>query len=307
MAEGGREVGLRSLIATPLLVADGLAALGTWEHQLERMVAFARDHEADPLVEGVIGPHAAYSVPEELLREAGRLAAAEGLLLHIHVAEQQHEADAIRDRTGLSVPRYLERLGVLEARVLAAHGVWLDDDDIGVLADHGVGVAHCPSSNGKHASGMAPVVPLRQAGVSVAIATDGPASHDRLDLFEEMRTAIRLARLRGRDASALGVRDALRMVTREAADAIGRNDLGAIEVGRPADLVHLDLDPIALSPIVEVEDLLTHLVWSGSPALVRDVWIEGRPVVRDGRVITVDVEAVAAEVTVRARRLAVGA
>jgi 5-methylthioadenosine/S-adenosylhomocysteine deaminase len=307
MAEGGREVGLRSLIAPPLLVADGLAALGTWEHQLERMVAFARDHEADPLVEGVIGPHAAYSVPEEPLREAGRLAAAEGLLLHIHVAEQQHEADAIRDRTGLSVPRYLERLGVLEARVLAAHGVWLDDDDIGVLADHGVGVAHCPSSNGKHASGMAPVVPLRQAGVSVAIATDGPASHDRLDLFEEMRTAIRLARLRGRDANALGVRDALRMVTREAADAIGRNDLGAIEVGRRADLVHLDLDPIALSPIVEVEDLLTHLVWSGSPALVRDVWIEGRPVVRDGRVITVDVEAVAAEVTVRARRLAVGA
>jgi 5-methylthioadenosine/S-adenosylhomocysteine deaminase len=307
MAEGAREAGLRCLIAPPLIVAEGLDSLGTWQEQLERMVAFARDNRDDPLIDGVIGPHAAYTVPEEPLREAGRIAAEESLLLHLHVAEQEHEGAGILEEHGVSVPRYLERLGVLEARIVAAHGVWLTDDDIALFAEHRVGVAHCPLSNGKHASGIAPVVDMRAAGIPVAIATDGPASHDRLDLFEEMRTAIRLARLRSGDAAILGPRDALAMVTREAAAAIGRDDLGAIEAGRRADLVLVDLDPTVLSPVVEPEDLLTHLVWSGTPTLVRHVWVEGRQVVEDGAVTTVDAGALAADVTERARRLASGA
>ncbi len=302
MADAAREVGLRALVAPPLLVSEGLDALGTWEQQLEAAVAFAAAHRDDPLIDGVIGPHAAYTVPEVPLREAGRIAAAEGLLLHLHVAEGEHEGDRIRARHGVSVPRYLEQLGVLEARVVAAHGVWLDDDDIGVFARHGVAVAHCPVSNGKHASGLAPVTALRAAGVPVAIATDGPASHDRLDVFAEMRAAIHLARLRERDASVLGPVDALRMVTSEAARAIGRDDLGAIAVGRRADLVLVDTR--RLRPVVEPRDLLTHLVWSGTPESVRAVWVEGRQVVADGEVTTIDVQRAAAEVTARARRLA---
>lgn len=302
MAAAVREVGLRCLVAPPLLISDGLGAMGTWEQQLEAAVAFAEANRDDPLIDGVIGPHAAYTVPEVPLREAGRIAASEGLLLHLHVAEGEHEGDGIREQYGVSVPRYLEQLGVLEARVVAAHGVWLDDDDIGVFARHGVAVAHCPSSNGKHASGLAPVTALRAAGVPVAIATDGPASHDRLDVFAEMRAAIHLARLRERDASVLGPVDALRMVTSEAARAIGRDDLGAIEVGRRADLVLVDSD--RLRPVVEPRDLLTHLVWSGTPESVRAVWVEGRRVVTDGEVTTIDVGRAAAEVTDRALRLA---
>lgn len=302
MAAAAREAGLRCLVASPLLVSEGPNVLGTWERQLETAAAFAAEHRDDPLIQGVIGPHAAYTVPEAPMREAGRIAAVEGLLLHLHVAEGEHEGDAIRGRFGVSVPRYLERLGVLEARVLAAHGVWLDDDDIAIFAEHDVAVAHCPNSNGKHASGLAPVMALRAAGVPVAIATDGPASHDRLDVFAEMRAAIRMARLRERDASVLGPVQAIRMVTTEAARAIGRDDLGAIEVGRRADLVLVDTDP--LRPVVERQDLLTHLVWSGSPALVRSVWVEGRQVVVDGEVTTVDVHRAAAEVTSRAARIA---
>lgn len=304
MAEGARTAGLRSLIAPPLLVAEGMEELGSWEAQLEQMVDFARANQDDPLIDGVIGPHSAYAVPEVPLREAGRVAAAEGLLLHLHVAEQEHEGQPILEEHGVSVPRFLEQLGVFDARVLAAHGVWLSEQDIAILAEHDVGVAHCPLSNGKHASGLAPVSELRQAGIPVAVATDGPASHDRLDLFEEMRTAIRLARLRAQDAAALGPRDALRMVTREAAAALGRDDLGAIEAGRRADLVLVDIDPVALSPVVEDEDVLTHLVWSGTPSLVRHVWVDGRQVVQEGEVASVDVPAVAAEVTQRARRIA---
>lgn len=302
MAAAAREIGLRCLIAPPLLVSEGLGVLGTWEQQLEATVAFASAHRDDALIDGVIGPHAAYTVPEVPLREAGRIAAAESLLLHLHVAEGEHEGDAIRAEHGLSVPHYLERLGVLEARVVAAHGVWLDDDDIAVFAEHGVAVAHCPVSNGKHASGLAPVTALRAAGVTVAIATDGPASHDRLDVFAEMRAAIRLARLRERDASVLGPAEALRMVTCEAARAVGRDDLGVLEAGRRADLVLIDTD--GFGPVVEREDLRTHLVWSGAPQHVRAVWVEGRQVVADGSVTTIDVREAAAEVADRAKRLA---
>lgn len=306
MIDAVRTAGLRSVITPPVLITDDLSGLGTWEQQLERAVDLARTLADDPLLEIGLGPHSAYAVPEAPLREVGRLAVAEDLLVHIHVAEGRHEGDGIRDQHGVSVPRYLADLGLLEARVLAAHGVWLDDEDIGVLAGARAAVAHCPTSNGKHASGIARVTDLRAAGIAVAIATDGPASHDRLDLFEEMRTAIRLARLRGGDANALGPRDALRMVTREAAEAIGRSDLGAIEAGRRADLVLVRTDGPALTPVVEEpDDLLTHLVWSGAPELVERVWVGGREVVRGGVVQTVDVDEAVAEVTARARRLAV--
>lgn len=304
MAAGARDAGLRCLVAPPLLVTDDLGALGAWERQFDAAAQFARAHRDDDLIEGVIGPHSAYMVAEGPLREAGRLAAAEDLLLHIHVAEGEHEGDAIRDEHGLSVPAYLEELGVLDARVLAAHGVWLTADDIAILARYRVGVAHCPASNGKHASGIAPVTDMRAAGIPVGIATDGPASHDRLDPFEEMRLAIRLARLRGRDASAFGTRDALRMVTCEAARAIGRPDLGVIEVGGRGDLVHVRGTGGELGPVVEREDLLTHLVWGGSPALVDAVWVGGQQVVSDGTTTHVDLDRAAAEVTTRARRIA---
>lgn len=304
VAAGARAVGLRCLVASPILVTEGLDALGPWQEQLDEVAAFADAHRDDDLVDGVVGPHAAYTVPEAALREIGRLAVDRDLLVTIHVAETEHEGDRILEQHGVTVPAYLDRLGVLEARVLAAHGVWLTDDDVALFAERRVGVAHCPASNAKHASGIAPVVELRAAGVPVGIATDGPVSHDRLDPFEEMRTAIRLARLRAGDAATLGPRDVLRMVTREAAAALGRDDLGAIEAGRRADLVLVRVDPTVLSPVVACEDLLTHLVWSGTPALVDRVWVGGREVVRDGVVTTIDVEDVAADVTRRARRLA---
>ncbi|MTV24819.1 amidohydrolase [Nitriliruptoraceae bacterium ZYF776] len=296
------EVGLRTVVLAAVLVDDALAHLGTWEHQLAAATRLAAAHRDDPLTEIGVGPHAAYTVPPEALRGIGEVARAEGLLVHTHVAEGRHEGDVITAEHGVSVPRYLDDLGVLDGRALLAHGVWLDDADVALLAARGTGVAHCPASNAKHASGLAPVRALRAAGVPVAIATDGPASHDRLDLFEEMRTAIRQARLREGDAQALGARDALRMVTREAADALGREDLGALEVGRRADLQHLRLDEVA--PIVAPGDVPAQLVWSGGPHLVDRVWVGGREVVRDGRVTTVDVAEARAEVTTRARRLA---
>lgn len=303
LTRAGREVGLRTVVTPPVLVAPGLEHHGSWQQQLQHALELADTFRDDPLVDVGLGPHSAYAVPTEPLVATIDTAVAHGLLLHLHVAEGEHEADAITAEHGVSVPRYLERLGALGTRLLVAHGVWLTDDDIALLAAHHTGVAHCPASNGRHASGLAPVRALRAAGVPVGIATDGPASHDRLDAFEEARTAIRLARLRERDASALGPHEALRMLTREAAAALGRADLGALEAGRHADLVHLELGP-DLGPILDPTQLVTHVVFSGSPAAVRDVWVGGQPVLVDHRLVTVDLAAARAEVTARAHRLA---
>lgn len=305
VAAGAVAAGLRCIVAPPILVVEGLEdVMGSWQDQLDAALAFADRHRGSALVEGAIGPHAPYSVPAETLRAVGAAAAEHELLLHIHLAEQRDEDAAIRTEHGVSATRLLDNLGVLEARTVAAHGVWLDPDDIALLAARGAGVAHCPCSNGKHASGVAPITDLRAAGVPVGIATDGPASHDRLDIFEELRTALRLARIRAGDASALTARDALAMVTREAARVLGRDDLGVLAVGRRADLVHLDTAHPDLAPVAEREDLRTNLVWSGSPRLVRDVWVEGVQVVRDGEHVEQDAVALAAEVTARARRIA---
>ncbi len=303
LARAGREVGLRTVVTPPVLVAPGLEHHGSWQQQLERALELADLFRDDPLVDVGLGPHSAYAVPTEPLVATIDAAVAHGLLLHVHVAEGEHEGDVITAEHGLSVPRYLERLGALGTQLLAAHGVWLTDDDIALLAAHQTGVAHCPASNAKHASGLAPVRALRAAGVPVGIATDGPASHDRLDPFEEARTAIRLARLRERDAGALGPREALRMLTCEAAAALGRDDLGALEAGRRADLIHLELGP-DLGPVLDPTQLVTHVVFSGSPAAVRDVWVGGQPAVVDHRPLAVDLTGASAEVTARARRVA---
>lgn len=304
VASAAEDAGLRCVVTPPILAGEELARFGTWEEQLDAMAEQARRWSDHPLITVGLGPHSAYAVPEKPLRAVAELAAAEGMGVHIHVAEGRHEGDGIEASHGVSVPRYLDRIGMFQVPVVAAHGVWLSDDDIDVISSRPVGVAHCPLSNGKHASGIAPVTALRGKGVPVAVATDGPSSHDRLDLFEEMRGAIRLARLREMDAAVLGPGDALAMVTREAGRVLSRDDLGTLTPGARADMVLVDTS--ALVPVVEENDLITHLVYSGTPDLVRAVWVEGRQVVEDGSVVTLDVDEARRQVTWRARRLASG-
>jgi 5-methylthioadenosine/S-adenosylhomocysteine deaminase len=197
----------------------------------------------------------------------------------------------------------LARAGVLDGRVLAAHSVWLSDADISLYREFDVAVAHCPQSNAKLASGVAPLVALLAAGVRVGLATDGPASNNDLDLWEEVRLAAMLARIRERDPTALPAAAALELATRGAGRALGRPDLGVLEPGARADMVAVRLDDPVFVPLVEDARLIEHLVWSASSRLVSDVWVAGRPVVASGRCLTVDVERARHEVEARARRL----
>lgn len=235
------------------------------------------------------GPHSAYMLTPEMLSDIADEARARGALMQIHVAEALDEDVAQRETHG-SVPRLLASAGVLGGRVLSAHSVHLSPEDIKIYAAHGVGVAHCPGSNGKLASGIAPVPAMLAAGVNVGLGTDGPASNDDLDLFEEARLAALFARVSTMDAGSLGAAGALLMATRGGASALGRNDIGALEPGRWADLVHVAADDPAFAAGLDTPDsqLLANLVWASGSRRVTDVWVAGDQVVSAGESTRVD-------------------
>jgi 5-methylthioadenosine/S-adenosylhomocysteine deaminase len=284
-------VGTRVLLTPGIITAPGWDRLGSWEamrNGVSRRID-ARGLRFGPgeRVELGYGPHAAYTLPAEALESVAEHARERGALVHLHLAETAEEDAALRAEHG-SVPAFLDRLGVLEGRVLAAHGAQLSDADIALLGARGTAVAHCPGSNAKLAAGVARVTALRRAGVRVGLGTDGPASGDDLDLWAQARLAGYFARVRSGDAAALTAAELLLMATRDGAAAIDRDDLGALEPGRWADLVHLDLADATFVDPADDAQLLSNLVWAGGARLVRDVWVAGDQVLADGEPTRVD-------------------
>ncbi|MBA3524150.1 MAG: amidohydrolase [Geodermatophilaceae bacterium] len=304
VADAVRDSGARALVMAPLLAAPGWEHLGTLDEQLDRAVEHAEAVRGDPFVDVGIGPHAAYTVPLEVLQRAAEATAAHGMLLHTHVAETRGEDEALRREHGVSVPRLLADHGILEGRVLAAHCVWLDDADLDLWAEHDVAVAHCPQSNAKLASGVAPLTGMLRRGIRVGLGTDGPASNNNLDLWEEIRLAGLLARVTALDAHALTAPEAFWLATGGSAAALGREDIGELAAGRWADFIHVDTDDIAFIPVEQPADLLTHLVWSAGSQHIRDTWVAGRQLVADGVCLTVDEAVLRVEVRRRAAALA---
>jgi 5-methylthioadenosine/S-adenosylhomocysteine deaminase len=304
VAEAVLATGSRVLIGGPLINLPGrdwradLAAIDSWIDS--DGLVFGPDDR----IELGYGAHSAYMLPAESLPVIACSAAERNALLQIHVAEAMAEDRAQREQYG-SVPAMLDSLGVLGKRVLAAHAVHLSDADIALFAAAGVGVAHCPGSNAKLASGIARVVDMRAAGIAVGLGTDGPASNDDLDLWEEIRLAAMLARLVTDDATAITAPDALLMATRTGADSIGRSDIGALESGRWADIVHVDTDDAAFAGGIDVPDpqLLANLVWAAGSRLVGDVWVAGEQVVAGGEPTKVDAAQALATARAASRRL----
>src|SRR3954463_14606896 len=223
--------GARAITATPLIPLPGMPP---FEEQLRTAVDLAAGTPDDGTVEFGIGPHAAYTVPLPVLRAAADAAREHGLLLHLHVAETATEGADLLATHGLSVPALLAAHDVLGGRVLAAHCVHLDDGDLELWREYDVAVAHCPASNAKLASGVAPLREMLDRGIRVGVGTDGPASNDGLDLLADLRLAASLARLAGRSVTALTAAEAIWLATGAAADAVGRPDLGQLAAGRRA-------------------------------------------------------------------------
>jgi 5-methylthioadenosine/S-adenosylhomocysteine deaminase len=276
-----------------------------WRERLAQVLAFHDEHAGrHELVDVGLAPHSAYALPLEALDAVAAAACERDALVHIHVAETSEEGRALEAEHGVSVPALLAERGLLGGRTLAAHSVWLSDHDLALYRERDVAVAHCPQSNAKLASGIARVADMLRLGLRVGLGTDGPSSNNDLDLWEELRLAALLARVRDRDPEALPARDALLLATRGGAEALRRPDLGALAPGRRADVVFVRTDDPAFVPLVDERDLVSHLVWSASSRLVHDVWVAGRQVVAGGECLTVDFERAAYEVGERARRLA---
>jgi 5-methylthioadenosine/S-adenosylhomocysteine deaminase len=302
---------MRAVLATGARMVLGPAVVDTpghdWRAQLTEVSARIDSDGLRPhdRVEIAYGPHSAYTLSPEALTEVVSAARSRDALVLLHVAESLVEDTVQREQHG-SVPRLLRSAGLLGGRLLAAHAVHLSDEDITIFAEHDVAVAHCPGSNAKLASGIARLTDLRRAGVRVGLGTDGPASNDDLDLWEEMRLAALLTRLSTMDSAALTAADVLLLATRESAAALGRDDIGALETGRWADIVHVDVSDESFTAGLSVPDehLLANLVWASGARNVSDVWVGGEQVVADREPTKVDrakVQSEAGAVTTRLR------
>jgi 5-methylthioadenosine/S-adenosylhomocysteine deaminase len=277
---------------------DGLTPAG----RLEAASAFFDAHDGAEDVLPACLPHGTYTVGPESLVAAKRLAEARGGLYCTHAAETQAEQAVVAGRYGRSVVRHLDALGLLDARTVLAHCVWLDDEEIDILARTGATVSHNPVSNLKLASGIARIPDLLAAGVRVALGTDGAISGNDLDLWMALRLAATLHRGVTRRADAVTTAQAFRMVTLDAAAALGAADrIGSLEPGKLADMILVDLGRVHAVPLF---DPLTHLVFSAAKSDVRHVFVGGRQVVEDGRITATDIDAVLAEVSALAPQIA---
>jgi 5-methylthioadenosine/S-adenosylhomocysteine deaminase len=303
VAEAALASGIRCVLTPGVFDVPGLDPEGTWRGHLQEACRLYDEMDGrEGRLHMGFGPHAAYSLPPAGLTAVAEEAQRRGALIQIHLAETEAEGRVIEERYGLRAPALLASLGVFDGPVLAAHAIWLDQADLELLAAHDVAVAHCPGSNGKLGSGVAPLAALLARGVRVGLGTDGPASNDDLHLWDEMRLAAILARATAADPGVLSSASALRLATRGGAEALGL-PVGALEVGRPADLIRLRTDDARFVPALSEAELLGHLVWAGAGYLVTDVWVGGSPAVAEGRCVHIDTERARSEVGERAHRL----
>ena len=230
-------------------------------------------------------PRFAVSCTRELLEKVAQLARSRGVMIHTHASENTTECEMVEQETGLRNITYLDSLGLTGRHVALAHCVHLSDDEIEILKTTQTNVAHCPSSNLKLGSGIAPIVKLLEQGVSVSLGADGAACNNRLDMFTEMRTAALLQKaLHGPEV--LPASRALRMATIDGARALGLDaEIGSIEAGKRADLALVRLDGLHSTP---VEDVISALVYSAQPDDVEAVVIDGECVLRDRKLLTID-------------------
>ncbi|HBY60603.1 MAG TPA: amidohydrolase [Solibacterales bacterium] len=286
IAEAAKEAGLRGVLGQTV-IGFPVPDAKTPEIGLARTGKFLERFRGDPLITAAVAPHSMYTVSPETLKATRALANRHGAPLLIHVAETLKEREDSLTAHRQSPVQYLDRLGVFDGRTLAAHCVHVDEDDIRLLAHRGVGVAHCPSSNMKLASGAAPVAALLEADVAVGLGPDGPAgSNNDFSLFEEMDLAAKLQKLVRRDPQALPARTAFEMATVRGARALGmEKEIGSLEPGKRADLITVRLDrPHA----VPMWDVYSQLVYASKGADVLDVFVQGRLIVRGARPLTMD-------------------
>jgi len=255
---------------------------------------FLKRWQGDPLIHAAAAPHSMYLCSPKTLQDAAALARKYNAPILIHVAETKKELGDSREKNGTTPVQYLDRLGILGPDVVAAHCIWVDAADRKILAQRQVGCVHNPSSNMMLASGVAPVIEERAAGIAVGLGTDGPAgSNNDLDLMEEMDLAAKLQKVTKMDPRALGAKAVVEMATIEGARALHmEKEIGSLETGKKADIIVIGLDAPNAVPMYDVYSQLAYAL-KGSD--VETVIIGGRAVMRDRKLLTLDEPAILAK------------
>ncbi len=241
-----------------------------------------------PLITPSIFCHSPYTCSEATLKKAKNAADAKGLLFQIHAAETKEEYIRIQTEHQTTPVNYLDKIGIIDKNTLLVHAVWLDDDDINTIAARGASVSHNPESNMKLASGIAPVPSLLKAGVAVGLGTDGCASNNNLDLISEMDSAAKLHKVIALDPTLMDAVIVLKMATIQGAKALGLDDIiGSLEIGKKADVIVIDTRKPHLVPVYNP---VSHIVYAAQGTDVRDVIVDGRILVKDRKLLTMDLE-----------------
>jgi 5-methylthioadenosine/S-adenosylhomocysteine deaminase len=293
VAEATKEAGMRGVLGETV-IGFPVADAKTPADALKLSEKFLTRFHDDPLIVPAIAPHALYTNSDDTLKAARALANKYRAPILIHLSETKKENDDNLAKRHQTPTQTLNALGFFNGRTVAAHCVWIDAGDRAILKAGNAGVAHCPSSNMKLASGAAPVVDLLRAGIAVGLGTDGPAgSNNDFDMFEEADLAAKLQKLVRNDPEALPAAQAFEMATIGGARVLGmEKEIGSLENGKRADLIAVDLNAPNAVPLY---DVYSQLVYALKGSNVLDVIVNGRPVVRDKRCLTLDSEAVIAK------------
>src|SRR5215470_2430229 len=256
----------------------------SYEDGLARTRQFIQEWKDHPLVIPAVAPHAPYTCTDDILQACSALALEFDVPLLIHIAETRLEVDDSRQEFGMPVVPRVKKLNVLDAKTLAAHCVHIDSGEIRTLYNHGTGVAHCPTSNLKLASGIAPVAEMLEREIKVGIGTDGPASNNDLDMFEEVRLAAILAKGATLDPTVLPAKQALLMATRLGAQAMHQGHLtGSLEAGKRADVIIVDRNTLHNKPTFErdTDAIYSQIVYAAKSTDVAHVMVNGQWLMRD--------------------------
>lgn len=306
MAEPVQKANLRAVVGIAILDFKNP------EEGIREAVSLAKQYKNNEFVKIALAPHAIYTCSKENLLKIKDAAETENLRIHIHVSETQKEVEDSKKTHSQTPVEYLDGLGILSERLMAAHSVWLNENDLKIYKNRGVKVAHCPISNMKLASGAAPLKRMLELGITVGLGTDSAASNNTLDLFSDMRACVLLHkvhpvksgfagpdsnrefnRVNNYDTTAISAREVVKMATIDGAKVLGlEQEIGSLEVGKKADIITIDLNKPHLAPVY---DPYSHLVYCVNGEDVGNVVANGRVIMKNRQVKTLDEEKILAE------------
>lgn len=288
---GHEEIIMKSALDFGIRGFLGSAIMGEeWKQQLEesdRIYDLIISGSYDRMINYTVAPHSPYMLSEDALRETASFARERNAMIHIHVCETKNEVEKIKSKFGINPVELLKRCGFFESKVLGAHSIYLTDKDIDIYKENGVSVLYNPQSNMKLASGVCPVMKYKEKGINIALGTDGTSSNNNLNMFEEMETGALLQKVYNEDSTICESFEMIKMATVNGARALGFKDLGKIKKGYLADIIMIDLNTPSMMPI---KNVVSNTVFSANGSEVRNVIINGKLVMKDKKMLSVDEE-----------------